>query len=301
MFSNVRLVYGSHIYALVNQICTGWILSLMIRIAAKLCCHQIWRKLWSILLLFLAINYHYINSHLWPTQNDFSCSVYIIFPFSYCIFSVFGMNIIVFSSTSRMSEVALAVSLGFMAVCCLLAVVGRRVVNATIKSQLIQELFYEAIAAAELCACCFELIIGMSNNCCKRISACIFFTSNFPLKKKFSGWQFRSGYICCGIILFDHLVVKSVGLCNRLPVHIFGRCGRRKCVTSCSCTKNLGSINGRLLCISHRASFLVVWAHCQSCWPCFWRMYSRFTSKIYQHYYKNHYWIFNPLPSMIFR
>lgn len=60
-----------------------------------------------------------------------------------------------------MSEWALAVSLGFMASCCLVAIIGRRVVSITVKSQLIRELFYEAIAAAELCACCFELIIGI--------------------------------------------------------------------------------------------------------------------------------------------
>lgn len=59
-----------------------------------------------------------------------------------------------------MSGTALAVSLGFMVVCSILAVIGRRVVASTVKSQLIQELFYEAIAAAELCTCCFELIIG---------------------------------------------------------------------------------------------------------------------------------------------
>lgn len=59
-----------------------------------------------------------------------------------------------------MSGAELAVSVGFMVVCSVLAVIGRRVVAASLKSQLIKELLYEAIAAAELCACCFELIIG---------------------------------------------------------------------------------------------------------------------------------------------
>lgn len=61
-----------------------------------------------------------------------------------------------------MSGPALAVSVGFIVFCSVLAVIGRRVVAATIKSQLIKELIYEAIASAELCACCFELIIGES-------------------------------------------------------------------------------------------------------------------------------------------
>lgn len=55
---------------------------------------------------------------------------------------------------------ALGVSIGFMVVCCILAVIARRVVSVSVKSELLQELFYEAIAAAELCTCCFELIIG---------------------------------------------------------------------------------------------------------------------------------------------
>lgn len=61
-----------------------------------------------------------------------------------------------------MSGAALAVSVGFIVICCILAVIGRRVVATTVKSQLIQELLYEAIASAELCATCFELIIGKS-------------------------------------------------------------------------------------------------------------------------------------------
>ena len=59
-----------------------------------------------------------------------------------------------------MSSSALGVSTAFMAFVCALAETGRRVVGRTVKKGLIQELFYEAIASAELCACCFELIIG---------------------------------------------------------------------------------------------------------------------------------------------
>lgn len=54
----------------------------------------------------------------------------------------------------------LAISCGFIALCCLLAAIARIIVRRTVNSSLIKELLYEAIAAAELCACCFELIIG---------------------------------------------------------------------------------------------------------------------------------------------
>lgn len=55
---------------------------------------------------------------------------------------------------------ALAISCGFMGLCCLLAAFARIIVSRTVKSALAKELLDEAIAAAELCACCFELIIG---------------------------------------------------------------------------------------------------------------------------------------------
>lgn len=59
-----------------------------------------------------------------------------------------------------MFPIALAVSTAFIGICSLLAHVGRSFVEKLIKPGLVQELLYEAIAAAELCACCFELIIG---------------------------------------------------------------------------------------------------------------------------------------------
>lgn len=55
---------------------------------------------------------------------------------------------------------SLAISAGFIGFCCILAEVGRCIVARTIHSDLVKELLNEAIAAAELCACCFELIIG---------------------------------------------------------------------------------------------------------------------------------------------
>lgn len=59
-----------------------------------------------------------------------------------------------------MVNTALAVSLGFMGTCCASAIVARRIASRAIKTGLAQELVYEAIAAAELCACCFELCIS---------------------------------------------------------------------------------------------------------------------------------------------
>lgn len=59
-----------------------------------------------------------------------------------------------------MSSTALAVSTGFMALCCGLACIGRQLAEKLLKPGLVQELFFEAIASAELCAVCFELIIG---------------------------------------------------------------------------------------------------------------------------------------------
>lgn len=62
-----------------------------------------------------------------------------------------------------MSATALAVSTAFIALCSAMGCVGRRLAGRMIKPGLVQELFFEAIAAAELCACCFELIISEYN------------------------------------------------------------------------------------------------------------------------------------------
>lgn len=96
-----------------------------------------------------------------------------------------------------MSGAALGVSVGFMVVCSVLAVIGRRVVAASLKSQLIKELAYEAIAAAELCACCFELIIGKNYLLLPAMS--MFINDKFDITQ----WQtitvwarMRSSYSC---------------------------------------------------------------------------------------------------------
>lgn len=59
-----------------------------------------------------------------------------------------------------MVSTALAVSIGFIGACCASAAIARRIASRAVKPGLAQQLIYEAIAAAELCACCFELIIS---------------------------------------------------------------------------------------------------------------------------------------------
>jgi len=54
----------------------------------------------------------------------------------------------------------LAISTGFIVLSCVLASVARKLTNRFFNAGLVQELVFEAIAAAELCATCFELIIG---------------------------------------------------------------------------------------------------------------------------------------------
>jgi aquaporin rerated protein, invertebrate len=56
------------------------------------------------------------------------------------------------------------ISVIFIASCCVLAQIARKVINGLSSIHgLVKELIVEAIAAAELCSTCFELIIG--ENC----------------------------------------------------------------------------------------------------------------------------------------
>lgn len=60
-----------------------------------------------------------------------------------------------------MSMTDLGISTAFMVGCCVAAQIARRVAKNVLKEEgIIPVLMNEAIAAAELCACCFELIIG---------------------------------------------------------------------------------------------------------------------------------------------
>lgn len=60
-----------------------------------------------------------------------------------------------------MGLVELGVSAGFIILTCLLAQAARKVIDRISSIHgLVKELILEATAAAELCACCFELIIG---------------------------------------------------------------------------------------------------------------------------------------------
>lgn len=78
-----------------------------------------------------------------------------------------------------MSGSALTVSTTFIGVCCVLAAVGRYVVGRTVKSTLLKELMNEAIASAELCACCFELIIGKKVKTDHHQFSICYFTATF--------------------------------------------------------------------------------------------------------------------------
>lgn len=62
--------------------------------------------------------------------------------------------------SSSMSTAALVVSTAFIGGCATAACAARRAIGRLVKPGLVQELFCEAVAAAELCACCFELIIS---------------------------------------------------------------------------------------------------------------------------------------------
>ncbi|XP_023159936.1 aquaporin-11 [Drosophila hydei] len=63
-----------------------------------------------------------------------------------------------------MSLTALGISAGFMVGCCTAAQIARRVSQRLLSQDgLVPVLMNEAIAAAELCACCFELIIVADN------------------------------------------------------------------------------------------------------------------------------------------
>jgi aquaporin rerated protein, invertebrate len=60
-----------------------------------------------------------------------------------------------------MSLVDLLISSSFIIFCCLAAQTARKILNRfTSIHGLVKELILEAIAAAELCSTCFELIIG---------------------------------------------------------------------------------------------------------------------------------------------
>lgn len=62
---------------------------------------------------------------------------------------------------TTMSTSALVVSTGFVGAWAMAACLARRYIRRLVKPGLVQDLFFEAVAAAELCACCFELIISM--------------------------------------------------------------------------------------------------------------------------------------------
>lgn len=102
---------------------------------------------------------------------------------------------------------ALAISAGFIGFCCLLAAIARIFVSRTIQSCLVKELLYEAIAAAELCSCCFELIIGecgrrKTNKCKKETERERAIKNRF--KFKLILWDFSFFFLFSSILLHAH-------------------------------------------------------------------------------------------------
>lgn len=76
-----------------------------------------------------------------------------------------------------MTIAALAVSTVFIAFISIAASIARKLVIKVTNDNFLRELFYEGIAAAELCGCCFELIISKYYMmiCCNFILAHFFF------------------------------------------------------------------------------------------------------------------------------
>lgn len=68
----------------------------------------------------------------------------------------------------------LIISLLYMVLTSVLATFARKLVKKTIENEFVQELFNEAIASAELCACCFELIIVADNYGVSSYAICLF-------------------------------------------------------------------------------------------------------------------------------
>lgn len=69
-----------------------------------------------------------------------------------------------FNAGTTMSWASLSVSALYIILTCALAHIGRCLVDRFVLQPFVKNLFQEAIAAAELCASCFELIIGKSLN-----------------------------------------------------------------------------------------------------------------------------------------
>jgi aquaporin rerated protein, invertebrate len=72
------------------------------------------------------------------------------------------------------------ISIIFITSCCFLAQIARKVINRLSSiNGFVKELFMEAIAAAELCSTCFELIIGENCDILTKIIVCSFSIFNF--------------------------------------------------------------------------------------------------------------------------
>lgn len=129
----------------------------------------------------------------------------------------------------------LAISVGFMSLCCLFAAIARIIVSRTVNSPLIKELLYEAIAAAELCACCFELIIG---------KYCAFIKQNKTIQfSKLMHWYFFLLFFLLYALILSHF------FCYGCSITCLPCCGC-DCVWFISLIFFLGLVNSVYCCRS---------------------------------------------------
>lgn len=198
---------------------------------------------------------------------------------------------------------ALVISACFIGFCCFLAVIARIIVSRTTQSSLVKELLYEAIAAAELCACCFELIIGEwrptkhdTNNNQNTISSFKLILWVFLLcawhcflcikpiisyRHWHSCWQFWSGGLCNIFVLFDNIVVIGMEKWrDSLSLHTHRGYARGKNDTTYGIVKNMGTIDGRLLRLPFCSSILVAGISSNVWRSCVRKLYNRSASKI---------------------
>lgn len=92
--------------------------------------------------------------------------------------------------------------------------------------------------------------------------------------------QFWCSGLCDIFVLFDDFVVNGMGRCNCLLLYSHGGLARGKNIIAFGIAENMGTIDGRLLCLSLCANILVV-SICSDPWrSCVWELHNRFTSKI---------------------
>lgn len=175
-----------------------------------------------------------------------------------------------------MSLTDLLISSAFIVICCALAQVARKLLDRfTSIHGLVKELILEAIAAAELCSTCFELIIG------KVVEKALWLLI-LILDCVFSCWQLRHCHLCSFLVHVDNLVVASVGRLDCMSIHAHGGHDRgTNDATRCR-SENMGTTHGRLLRVATRAVLLVDGTGTNTQRQSFWRLFSWLASKSMQ-------------------